>query len=287
MRFYPAFKSVPGWTGAVMWIGAFTILIAALMAMYANDIKKMLAFSTMSQLGYMFFAVGTDPYWGQFHLMSHAIFQDAPLLGRRFRYPRHGQQRYEQAVRRRGKNAGYRCRILGWGNRFVGSTVHERILLQRHDPRRAPCEPSVRGPLQLPASGRSSRSCIPWSAYLKVFRGEPSQAVLKAHEAPLSMEIPLAVLSILTAVFLAVYRNGDPGAHHSMPGMGIHEISPLYLVEETFGSAAFFISLVALLIGFVIVRKRSQVLGWMESHAAGLVSACRQGFYFDSSLCLA
>ncbi len=75
-RFYPAFISIPGWSIAVMTVGVLSALLAGLMALAANDIKRVLAYSTISQLGYMFYAVGTGAIFAsQFHLFSHAIFK--------------------------------------------------------------------------------------------------------------------------------------------------------------------------------------------------------------------
>ena len=75
-RFYPAFESVPGWRIAVMTVGVLSAFLAGLMALFADDIKRVLAHSTISQLGYMFYAVGTgDIFASQFHLFSHAIFK--------------------------------------------------------------------------------------------------------------------------------------------------------------------------------------------------------------------
>jgi NADH-quinone oxidoreductase subunit L len=75
-RFYPAFESIPGWSIAVMTVGVLSALLAGLMALFADDIKRVLAYSTISQLGYMFYAVGTGSIFAsQFHLFSHAIFK--------------------------------------------------------------------------------------------------------------------------------------------------------------------------------------------------------------------
>ena len=75
-RFYPAFESVPGWRLAVMLVGAASALMAGLMAAAANDIKRVLAYSTISQLGFMVYAVGSGAIFAsQFHLLSHAIFK--------------------------------------------------------------------------------------------------------------------------------------------------------------------------------------------------------------------
>ncbi|HWQ45967.1 MAG TPA: NADH-quinone oxidoreductase subunit L [Longilinea sp.] len=81
-RFYPAFAGVPGWREAVMAVGMITALMAALMALVANDLKRVLAYSTVSQLGYMVYAVGTGGIFAsQFHLFSHSIFKALLFLG--------------------------------------------------------------------------------------------------------------------------------------------------------------------------------------------------------------
>ena len=81
-RFYPAFKDVPGWTTAVLLVGMITALMAAVMALVSNDLKRVLAYSTVSQLGYMFYAIGAGGiYASQFHLFSHSIFKALLFLG--------------------------------------------------------------------------------------------------------------------------------------------------------------------------------------------------------------
>jgi NADH-quinone oxidoreductase subunit L len=75
-RFYPAFVAVPGWTLAVTLVGMLSALIAALMALTTTDLKRTLAYSTISQLGYMIYAVGVGAVFAsQFHLLSHAVFK--------------------------------------------------------------------------------------------------------------------------------------------------------------------------------------------------------------------
>jgi NADH-quinone oxidoreductase subunit L len=69
--------------GAVVaWIGGITALMAALMATQQNDIKRILAYSTLSQLGYMVMAVGLSaPQASMFHLFTHAFFKALLFLG--------------------------------------------------------------------------------------------------------------------------------------------------------------------------------------------------------------
>ncbi|GAB4288661.1 MAG: NADH-quinone oxidoreductase subunit L [Myxococcota bacterium] len=63
-------------------IGALTALFAATMGVLQNDIKKVLAYSTISQLGFMFVAVGVGAFWvGIFHLVTHAFFKACLFLG--------------------------------------------------------------------------------------------------------------------------------------------------------------------------------------------------------------
>ena len=81
-RFYPLFADVPGWKTAVLTIGAITAILASVMALTANDLKRVLAYSTVSQLGYMVYAVGVGAVFAsQFHLLSHAVFKALLFLG--------------------------------------------------------------------------------------------------------------------------------------------------------------------------------------------------------------
>ena len=66
----------------IAYVGAFSALLAALIAMRQDDIKKILAYSTMSQLGYMFMAVGLGAYsYGIFHVFTHAFFKALLFMG--------------------------------------------------------------------------------------------------------------------------------------------------------------------------------------------------------------
>jgi len=66
----------------IAWVGALTALVAATIAVAQNDIKKVLAYSTISQLGYMFLAVGVGAYVAaEFHMVTHAFFKGLLFLG--------------------------------------------------------------------------------------------------------------------------------------------------------------------------------------------------------------
>jgi NADH-quinone oxidoreductase subunit L len=81
-RCSPLFEYSPTALGFVAFIGATTALFAATIGLVQNDIKRVIAYSTCSQLGYMFFACGVSAYAaGIFHLYTHAFFKALLFLG--------------------------------------------------------------------------------------------------------------------------------------------------------------------------------------------------------------
>jgi NADH-quinone oxidoreductase subunit L len=82
-RSLPLFSGVTGWMTALMVVGGITAFLAATMALVEHDLKRMLAYSTISQLGYMIFGLGLISGFtaATFHLMSHAIFKALLFLG--------------------------------------------------------------------------------------------------------------------------------------------------------------------------------------------------------------
>ncbi len=90
-RLFPVFAlTTPAVLEIVGWIGAVSAIIAAIIACTQTDIKRVLAYSTMSQIGYMMFALGVSKYGGEsglgytasmFHLFTHAMFKALLFLG--------------------------------------------------------------------------------------------------------------------------------------------------------------------------------------------------------------
>jgi NADH-quinone oxidoreductase subunit L len=78
----PLYEYAPNARALVIVIGAVTSLFAATVGMMQNDIKRVIAYSTCSQLGYMFFAAGVGAYQSaMFHLFTHAFFKALLFLG--------------------------------------------------------------------------------------------------------------------------------------------------------------------------------------------------------------
>ncbi|PJZ53370.1 NADH-quinone oxidoreductase subunit L [Leptospira adleri] len=81
-RLNPIFLSAPQVGQWIVIVGSVTAFLAATVGLFQNDIKKVLAYSTVSQLGYMFVAMGAGAYVaGLFHLMTHAFFKALLFLG--------------------------------------------------------------------------------------------------------------------------------------------------------------------------------------------------------------
>ena len=81
VRLSPMFEYAPDALAVVGVIGGTTAMFAASIGMAQNDIKRVIAYSTCSQLGYMFFAVGVSAYTAaMFHLFTHAFFKSLLFL---------------------------------------------------------------------------------------------------------------------------------------------------------------------------------------------------------------
>lgn len=86
-RTHTMFSGIPIWLASVAWIGALTAFLGATLALHTPDIKGVPAYSTVSQIGFMFTAIGISPsaqslgyFAGLFHLLSHAFFQGLGFL---------------------------------------------------------------------------------------------------------------------------------------------------------------------------------------------------------------
>ena len=90
-RAYPLFAASPVTMAVIATIGTITLIFAATIALTQRDIKQVLAYSTVSQLGYMMMALGLGAYTaGVFHLYTHAFFKALLFLGAGSDDPLHG-----------------------------------------------------------------------------------------------------------------------------------------------------------------------------------------------------
>ena len=199
-RCSPLFEYAPIALNFVILVGATTSIFAACIAITQNDIKKIIAYSTCSQLGYMFFACGVSAYSaGMFHLMTHAFFKALLFLGA-------GSVIHalsdEQDIRKMGglaKALPYTCAAMWIGSLalaglppFAGFFSKDIIL------EAAWGHHSTFGYIAfyLGLIAAFLTAFYSWKILFMVFHGKPRTDISSAHESPLYILIPLFILSI-------------------------------------------------------------------------------------------
>lgn len=238
-------------------IGISTALLAATIAIKQNDIKKVLAYSTVSQLGYMFLGLGVGAYSGAvFHVITHAFFKALLFLaaGSVIHAMHH-----EQDIRKMGGLKSklpithltflIGCIAIAGVPPFSGFFSKDEILAAAY----------AKNPIYwfLGVVGAAMTAFYMFRLYattfLGQFRGTEEQAH-HVHESPVSMTLPLIILAVLSAVGGVMGVPEILGGHH---WLGHHlssiigEAAPLHLSHTTewilMGSSVS-IALVALLI---------------------------------------
>jgi NADH-quinone oxidoreductase subunit L len=201
-RSHTWFELTPLTLSIMAVVGAFTAIFAASIALVQNDIKRVLAYSTISQLGYMFLAAGVGAYWvAVFHLFTHAFFKALLFLGA-------GSVIHaldgEQDMRKMG---GLRVRMpITYGTMLIGTLAiagipglagffsKDEILAQVYG--------SARGSTALYTIGLITTlmtAFYMWRLMSLTFYGE-RRSHKHAHESPAIMTAPLAVLAFGSAV---------------------------------------------------------------------------------------
>jgi NADH-quinone oxidoreductase subunit L len=280
IRFYPAFENVPGWRTAVVLVGVISALLAGIMAVVATDLKRVLAYSTVSQLGYMVYSVGAGGILAtQFHLLSHAVFKALLFLG-----------------------AGAIIHIVGTRDmQKMGGLAKKMPFI---------CTVFIIGSLALagipPLNGFWSKEMIleagllhgPMWAYIimvavagitalytfrcvsMVFFGE-SRSELHTHDATPAMGISLGVLAfgslttwLLSGPFSSMLKNTLP----------THEIEALPTGEiliEVLKAPATLIALAVVALGLITWWQRNALTG-LSKALSGLGEAARKSFGFEA-----
>lgn len=200
-RLFPLMEAAPGVLTVVAAVGAFTALFAALVGIAQNDIKRILAYSTVSQLGYMMLALGVGGWPAAvFHLLTHACFKALLFLGSgSVIHGCHG----EQDIRRMGglrapmklTFATYAVGMMalaGFPLLFSGFWSKEAILhaAQVWNVSRLPFYAGIAGTALTAFYMTRLMAHVFWGSY----RGDAGHP---AHESPPVMTVPLVALAVL------------------------------------------------------------------------------------------
>ena len=200
-RLSPLFELAPTAQAFVMFIGATTAFFAATIGLVQNDIKRIVAYSTCSQLGYMFVAMGAGAYSvGMFHLFTHAFFKALLFLGSgSVIYAMH----HEQDIRKMGglwRKIPYTFAVMCIGTlaltgfpMFAGYFSKDAIIESAY----ASHNPFATYAYILTVGAAALTSFYAWRLIFKTFFGEPhdQEHYEAAHESPLWMLVPIGVLA--------------------------------------------------------------------------------------------
>jgi NADH-quinone oxidoreductase subunit L len=235
-RVYPLFSlgAINGVTPSltvVVWIGVTTALMAALIAIAQADIKRVLAYSTVSQLGLMMVSLGVGGVAaGIMHLLAHGFFKALLVLGAgSVIHGCHG----EQDIRKMGglrplmpvtflTYAVGMMALSGVPLFFSGGWTKEEIL------HAAAHWPKSHVPYYLALAGVILTALYMTRQIIYVFFGNRRAGSLHAHESPRVMTMPLIVLALCAIFFSAVLTPAWPWLHGYLTGERVHfEISRL------------------------------------------------------------
>ena len=231
VRLFPLFT--PDALLVMAYVGGFTALFAATIAITQNDIKKVLAYSTVSQLGYMILSVGTGAYIaGFFHLVTHAMFKACLFYGsgsvihsmHHALHKKHDTETDPQDMRNMGgfKNkmpitywAMLICTLAISGvPLFSGFLSKDAILagtlsFASHNP----------GHFLLPVFGFGAAAITAFYMFrlmIMTFHGKPKMPEIydDIHESPKEMTFPLVLLSTLSVFIFYTLPYFNPFSDH-------------------------------------------------------------------------
>lgn len=229
------FEAAPYTREIIAWVGILTALVTATIAMRQNDIKKVLAYSTVSQLGLMFAALGMGAYVAAvFHVLTHAFFKALLFLGAGSVI--HGMNNEQDMTQ------------MGGLKKFM-PTTHITMLIATIAIAGIPPLSGFFSKDEMLLSMFMGNKAI-WiigfvvsvltafymfRLYFMTFAGELRNKETQVHESPSNMTIPLVVLAVLSAVggFLGIPELFAKNAHKLnqflsgvvAPKEGVHHVS--------------------------------------------------------------
>ena len=279
-RLFPIFHfSAPVALDVVMYVGAFSSIFAAIIACTQFDIKRVLAYSTMSQIGLMMFALGVSGYGEEqglgfmasmFHLFTHAFFKALLFLGAgAIIHAVHSNVMNEMGGLRKHLPITHltfliACLSIAGIPPLAGFFSKDEILAAGHE------KSMILFILGLTISGLTA--FYMFRLYFSIFWGKEQHYHHTPHEAPKVMTIPLMLLALgaIFAGFLPfasfVTSDGKPFATHIEPFVAI----PAVLV-----------GVIGALLAMVFYKKETNIPERISASLGGFYHAAFRKFYID------
>jgi NADH-quinone oxidoreductase subunit L len=277
-RSLPLFSEVPYWMTALLVVGGITAFLAATMALVEHDLKRVLAYSTVSQLGYMVFGLGLLSGFtaATFHLMSHAVFKALLFLGAGAVIHSVGTRNmYQMGGLKKDMRLTYVTMLIGglslagliplsgfWSKDMILATAWET---------------GNYIPLVVLVITAVLTAAYTIRMINLVFWGE-SRREKTAHEAPWQMSLPLVLLAAGTLVaWLGV---GFLSRAYYSFDLSEHSLTLSSFLLETFKTPVVWFSIAAFLIGLGLFTIRKQY----AANTAGekTIIIARKGYGFDA-----
>lgn len=279
-RMFPVYLfAAPDVLTLITYVGLFTALFAALIAITQTDIKRVLAFSTISQIAYMMVALGVSGYGGDFgegytysmfHLFTHAFFKALLFLGAgAVIHTIHSNEMEVMGGLRKYMPITHitfliACLSISGIPPFSGFFSKDGILSAA-----LRYEPFVFGVLLFTAG---LTAFYMFRLYFRIFWGVDRQYEKPPHEAPKSMTIPLIVLAVLTCVTGFI-----PFSFYVSPDIRPYEVYihwPVALSSIVVGGIGIFIAM-------WFYRKASDRPAHLATKLSGFWKAAYHRFYID------
>jgi NADH-quinone oxidoreductase subunit L len=269
----------------IAWIGGFTALLAALIAVQQNDIKRILAYSTISQLGYMVMSVGlAGPTPAMFHLTTHAFFKALLFLGA-------GSVihalREEQDIWKMG---GLRSKMgvtfwtfliatlaLSGVPPFSGFYSKDSILALALERENYPL-------FVLGVAVAGLTTFYMFRLFYVAFLGKAkTEAAEHAHESPAVMAWPLRVLALFAVIGGVIGVSETYAAQFSSESAGHFSLTQRIVEPFTHSPVAATIGILAVIVGFFAARTlyRNATSDPLPAKLGGFATAMKNRFYFD------
>ncbi|HYW95620.1 MAG TPA: proton-conducting transporter membrane subunit, partial [Bacteroidales bacterium] len=279
-RMFPIFYfHAPTALEAVAWVGGFTSIFAAIIACTQFDIKRILAFSTLSQIGYMMLALGVSGYGGEdglgymasmFHLFTHAMFKALLFLGAgSIIHAVHSNLMTKMGSLRKYMPWTHitflaACLAISGIPPFAGFFSKDEILVAAYHHNK------VMWLIEYVTAGLTA--FYMFRLYFVVFWGKNTEYEHAPHESPATMTIPLVFLG-LGSVFAGLIPFSE---FVSSDGVPFETVSnPLIAIPSVI------IGLAGIIVAWILYKKESEmpkkVIAWMR----GSYTTIYHKFYID------
>jgi NADH-quinone oxidoreductase subunit L len=298
-RMSPLFELSETALSFVMIIGAITALFMGFLGLVQNDIKRVIAYSTLSQLGYMTVALGASAYAaGIFHLMTHAFFKALLFLGA-------GSviiaMHHDQDMRNMGGLRKYMP--ITWITSLIGSLAligtpffagfysKDTIIEAVHHSNLAGSDIAYWAVLL----GVFITALYSFRMYFMVFHGEPrmdEHTRSHLHETPWVVTVPLILLAIPSVIsgFLidpVVFGSYFESALHVLPQhdvireIGEHYHGPVAFVLHAFGGPAPYLAAAGVFVAWYVYMKQPTLADDIANRFSKLYKVLLNKYYAD------